>query len=127
MQIELPNVDLNSFKIIGYGISKDKNHVYRFNKMSTPSDPASFNRLDTVQGLALPTLFRDSVHTYYFSDSDELKILPFDIESAEPIAQSAYIKVGKDIYFSSYGDITKVENVDANSFRILGACLSVRC
>lgn len=118
----IPDVDISSFQVIEHIVAKDKNHVYVTNQIYPNLDAQTFRKY-YKEGLNLYGLFADKSGIYNMDSSTKLVPIGLNVDTATSV-DPFYIRDENGIYFNDYS-ITKMNNVDPRTFRILGGCASV--
>jgi hypothetical protein len=123
-KVPLPEVDIKTFIVLSHLIAKDANHVYVEDRIQPGLDAASFASYNYERPYRMYVdFFSDKNGIYYYTKDGTFKPSPFDPRKAEAIGN--YLKTENGIYETGYDTLTKLEGVDAATFRVLGTCYSV--
>ncbi len=125
----LGDVDIDTFTILRYSVAKDKNHIYVEDRIQIGLDPESFTyyTLKKASNMRIGvSFFTDKNGVYYLANDNKsliIKPVPFDSNNVEFIGQ--YLKTNNGIYLIEDDNLTKLDGVDVETFRVLGTCYSV--
>ncbi len=121
----LSGVDPKTFQVFSFLVAKDKNHVYIENQIQPDYDADTFKSFSKADfHLPYIEIFSDKNGYYSLNLNNKLDPVNIDFDSAKNI-DPQYISDKNGIYYLGNYKISKLETVDAASFRILGPCMSV--
>ncbi|MCE9688260.1 DKNYY domain-containing protein [Shewanella sp. AS16] len=111
--VPLQSVDFASFKPLSDGLGKDKNQIFKRDKVIlSAADPETFELLSSQE------FARDKDHVYYMLTEN-----PFAIDGADPETFAElgrnYLKDKNNIYYvEMYESVNRLEDADVNSFQV---------
>ena len=114
---KIKEADRNSFKILDYYITKDKNNVYYKGKKMENVDSESFKEFGSF-------IAKDKNRVFYIEGNEDIKDI--DAASFEMMGDTYYFSDKKNVFAIKYGGefpdgqgFVKLKNIDRNSFSTL--------